>query len=128
MYAGGPATYYGRPLGEIRSPGMVILLTIFTLGIYSIYWYYKNFEDLKQYSGQGIGGGMGLLLALVFAPVNWFLLPDEVAKLYQADGVAPPVTAVTGCWIFLPLIGGIIWVIKVQDAINAYWRVRGAPG
>ena len=43
-------------IGELRKPLTVVLLTIVTCGIYLLWWYYRNFEDMKQYSGEGIGG------------------------------------------------------------------------
>jgi hypothetical protein len=38
--------------------------------------------------------------------------------------VIEPVSGVTGFWNLIPLVGWIIWVIKVQGALNDEW-VRG---
>ncbi len=46
----------------MRDTGTCILLTIVTLGFYTWYWYYKTHEEMKQHTGQGIGGGIALLL------------------------------------------------------------------
>jgi hypothetical protein len=108
-------------------PVAVILLSIITLGIYALYWQYASFKELKTYSGEGIGGGIGLLLAILLGIVNAFLLPLEVGKLYQREGSPEPVTALTGFWVLLPIIGGIIWVVKVQGRLNDYWTAHGAP-
>ena len=102
----------------------VILLSIFTLGIYHLYWTYKSFEELKRHTGEGIGGVLGLVIALVFAPVNWFVLPSEVGKMYRGDGRTAPMTGWTGLWMFLPLIGFIVWTVKVQGALNRYWTSK----
>ena len=32
----------------------------------------------------------------------------------------------TGFWVFLPLVGAIIWYLKVQAAINQFWVSQGA--
>ena len=37
-------------------------------------------------------------------------------------------TAVTGFWLLLPLIGSIVWFVKVQGRLNDYWRSLGATG
>jgi hypothetical protein len=36
------------------------------------------------------------------------------------------VSGVTGLWLFLPLVGGLVWFIKTNGALNAYWRQHGA--
>jgi len=110
----------------VRSPVSVILLSIVTLGIYFLYWSYAVFEELKQRTGQGVGGLVGLLLALCIGIVNWFLLPSEIGNMYARAGMEKPVRGVTGWWNFIPLIGFIIWIIKVQGALNRRWE--GTPG
>ena len=53
------------PLGKVRSPVTVILLTIVTLGIYHFFWIYYVYKELKDHTDQGIGGVIGLVIALV---------------------------------------------------------------
>ena len=112
------------PVGTIRTPIAVILLSIITIGIYALYWQYATFKELKGYSGEGIGGGLGLLFALLLSIVNAFLMPAEVGKLYARVGQAEPVTGLTGFWVFLPIVGGIIWVFKTQGRLNDYWLAQ----
>ncbi len=111
----------GGPTGTIRSPLAVILLSIITIGIYALYWQYASFKELKAYSGEGIGGGLGLLFAFLLSIVNAFLLPAEIGRLYARAGQAEPVSGLTGFWVFLPIVGGIIWVFKIQGRLNDYW-------
>jgi hypothetical protein len=113
-------------VGKIRNPLAVILLSIITIGIYGLYWQYSSFKEMKAYSGEGIGGGVGLLFAILLSIVNAFLLPHEVGHLYSRTGAAEPVTALTGFWVFLPIVGGIIWVFKTQGRLNDYWVAQGA--
>lgn len=115
-----------RQVGTVRTPVVVILLSIITLGIYSLYWQYSTFKEMKGYSGQGIGGGIGLLFAILLGIVNVFMLPLEVGRLFANDGQVEPVTALTGFWVLLPLVGGIIWVVKVQGRLNEFWVSHGA--
>jgi hypothetical protein len=42
------------------------------------------------------------------------------------DGGHSPVRGTTGLWILLPLVGHIVWFVKVQRALNAYWVSKGA--
>jgi Domain of unknown function (DUF4234) len=116
-----------RPLGKVRSPAGVIVLFFVTLGISSLVWQFKTFKEMKAYSGAGVGGGIGLLIAIVFGIVAWFLLPSEVGNLNAAEGRPKPVTGATGFWVLLPLIGGIVWLVKTQGALNEFWRFHGAP-
>jgi hypothetical protein len=127
-YAAAPATMPVGSIGTIRSTGTCILLTIVTLGIYSWVWYYKTHEEMKQHSGTGIGGALALILALFVGIVMPFITANEVGGLYERRGQAKPVSAVTGVWIILPLIGSIIWFVKTNGALNDYWRSVGAQG
>ncbi len=113
-------------VGLVRKPIVVILLSIVTLGIYGLYWQYSTFKEMKSYSGEGIGGGLGLLFAFLVGVVNAFMMPLEVGQLYSRDGQAEPVRAITGFWVFLPIVGGIIWLVKVQSRLNDFWLAHGA--
>ena len=113
-------------VGKVRSPLTVILLSLVTLGIYSLYWQYASFKEIKEYSGEGIGGGLGLLFAILLGIVNVFLLPHEVGNLYVREGKEAPVSALTGFWVLIPIIGGIIWIVKTQGRLNEFWEAHGA--
>jgi uncharacterized membrane protein YraQ (UPF0718 family) len=121
-----PATGGARPLGKPRGWVVVFLLTLVTLGIYGLVWQYKTFEEMKQYSGNGIGGLVGLILAIFVGFVNPFIMSSEVGHLYGAEGQEPPVTGVTGLWILLPIVGTFIWLAKTQNALSAFWESHGA--
>ena len=112
-------------VGKIRNPWMVVLLSIVTLGIYALYWQYASFKEMKEYSGGGIGGGLGLLFAILLGIVNAFLLPSEIGHLYAKEGKMQPISGVTGFWVFLPIVGGIVWVLKTQGRLNDYWTAHG---
>jgi hypothetical protein len=113
-------------VGMVRKPIVVLLLSIVTLGIYGLYWQYATFKELKDYSGEGIGGGLGLLFAILLGIVNVFMMPHEIGQLYGREGQEEPVRAVTGFWVFLPIVGGIIWLFKVQGRLNDFWIAHGA--
>lgn len=112
-------------VGQLRKPLTVALLTLVTCGIYGLWWYYRNFEDMKAYSGEGVGGGIGLLLAIFCGIVAVFLFPAEVGNLYEREGKEKPVSAITGLWNLLPIVGFFIFIFKVQGALNDYWGSKG---
>jgi hypothetical protein len=66
------------PIGETRSIGLSILWFILTIGIYGLYWTYKTHEEIKRYSGNGIGGVIGLVIYILISPVTFFVVPSEV--------------------------------------------------
>jgi hypothetical protein len=113
-------------VGKPRQPWVVAVLTIITLGIYGLYWQYATFQEMNDYSGQGIGGVVGLILAILIGIVNIFVMPAEIGNLYRREGQAQPVTGVTGFWIFLPIVGWFIWVVKCQRSLNRFWIAHGA--
>jgi len=114
------------PIGKPRGVLFVILVTIVTLGIYHLYWVFKVFDELKQHTAEGIGGILALVIAIVIAPVNYFVLPSEIGKMYRGDGRGAPMTGWTGLWILLPIVGWFVWIVKVQRALNRYWESKAA--
>ena len=110
------------PKGKVRDPLAVIIFSIITIGIYFLVWSYKVFKENKDFSGAGVGGGIGLLLAILLGIVNWFLLPAEIGTICERMGREKPVSGVTGFWNLIPLIGWIIWVVKVQGAMNRLYE------
>ena len=122
-----PASNTG-PLGQPRGIGFGILMFIITLGIYSLYWVFKTQDEVKNHSGQGVGGVLGLVIYVVVSIVTWFLVPSEVGKMYTQDGRTAPFSGWTGLWLLLPIIGAFVWFIKIQGALNRYWESKSGSG
>jgi hypothetical protein len=116
----------GGEVGNVRSIGLSILWAVLTLGIYTYVWTYKTHGEIKRWSGNGVGAVLGLVIYFVISPVTFFVVPSEVRYLYENDGQASPVRGITGLWILLPILGPFIWFVKVQGALNDYWRSKGA--
>lgn len=117
------------PVGKVRGTGMCILLTVVTLGIYPIVWYFMVHDEMKRHTNDGIGGGVALLLALLVSFVMPFLSSNEVGNLYARRGLGRPVSGATGLWYlpgFLILVGPLVWFVKTNGALNDYWRSLGA--
>jgi hypothetical protein len=112
------------PIGQQRSVGRQILLSVVTLGLYGVYWAYISHEDVKQHGSEGVGGVLGAVLYLLAFPVTLFLLPLEIQKMYERDGRESPVRASTAFWF---LLLGVPWYVKCQNALNEFWASKGAP-
>jgi F0F1-type ATP synthase membrane subunit c/vacuolar-type H+-ATPase subunit K len=128
-YVPQPAVARG-PRGQIRGTGFAIVLFIVTFGFYGWYWYYKVHQEMRDHTAQGIGGGVALLLTILFSIAMPYITSSEVGNLYARRGQQPPVTWATGLWSFpgaLILVGPIIWFVKTNAALNDYWASLGAP-
>ena len=119
----------GTSVGKIRGTGLAIFLAVITFGVYSLYWFYATHEEMKRHSGDGLGGPLALVLAIFISIVSPFLTSSEVGKLYERTGARPPVSGTTGLW-YMPgmfiLVGPLVWFVKTNGALNAYWRSQGA--
>jgi hypothetical protein len=113
------------PIGTPRSVGLTILVSIVTFGVWTWVWSYMNGEELRRYRRDGLGGIAYLLLTIFISPVTMFLLANEVEYLYREAGEEPRITTLWGLWFLLPLIGNIIWYVRIQNAINQFWQARG---
>ena len=112
------------PLGQPRGVGFAILLFIVTLGFYGLYWVFKTQEEMKQRTGEGLGGVLGLVIWIVIGAVSAFVIPSELGKMYARDRMAPPVNGWTGLWLFpfgVFIVPAIVWFVKVQRGLNDYW-------
>jgi hypothetical protein len=112
--------------GVFYGKGITILLFIVTLGFWGFFWSFHTGEDLKRYNGDGFGGWLNVLFYLLFTIVLWFTIPNEISNMYTRDGQESPVSALWGLWFLLPIIGQFVWYLKVQDALNDFWRNKGA--
>jgi hypothetical protein len=114
--------------GVFYSKGLTILLMIVTLGIWGFFWTYRTNEDLKRYNGDGLGGWLGVVIYLLLSVILMFTIPNEIKNSYERDGRPSPVSALWGLWFLLPIIGHFVWYLKVQGALNDFWRSKGARG
>jgi len=122
---------YGQPqgpIGQIRPTGMIMLLFFVTLGIWGFVYYFQTHEEMKRHTGEGLGGVLALVIAIIFGLLNPYLLSHEVGQLYERRGAEKPVSALTALWFFpgiLILVGPFIWFVQTNNALNAYWQSLG---
>lgn len=116
-------------VGQVRSTGLQMLLFVVTFGIWGYVYFFQTHEEMKRHSGEGIGGVVALLVAVLLWMASPFLLSHEVGRLYERSGRRKPVTALTGLWFFpgiFLLVGPLIWFVLTNRALSDYWRSRGA--
>jgi hypothetical protein len=113
-------------LGKQRNGVTVALLSIVTLGIYWLVYVYKTSNEIKRHSGVGLGGPVQLIIALFVGILTPFLLANDVKSARQAAGLPETVSALTGFWTWIPLLGLFIYPSKIQKAMNEYWVHFGA--
>ena len=110
-------------LGERRGIVRHIVFGILTLGLYWWYWAYKTHKTTKERTGQGLGGPLGLVLWVLIYPVNAFVIPAEIGRMYRQAGNETRLTGWTGLWLFpfgLLIVPAIVWWWKVQGAMNRF--------
>ncbi len=117
-------------LGRIRPTGTMILLFFVTLGIYQYFYNYRVHDEIKKHSGQGLGGGIALLLTFLAGAAMPFVTPSEVGGLYKRRGEKPPVTGLTGLWYALSFAVGLVVVLVggVASAVSAGSTVDPVTG
>lgn len=124
--------------------------------LYSFWWIYRSYADLRAQRRRGVTGPMGLLLDLPGKVVTFFLLPVQIERMANEDGRESPITwragrapfgfALAGVFLYyrsttdnapetlgLLVIGlaGIIvflrWVAQVQRALDQSWLDLADP-
>lgn len=105
---------------------VVALLTVFTCGLYALYWQYKTTDELKAVTGKDLNPGLELLLSLVTCGIfsiyahyrNAQLVTERMRALKGAhEDKATMVLALD----LASLVVGVTWVAAVvilQDELN----------
>lgn len=114
-------------VGRVRSVVLITLLSVLTLGIYFLVWFYQLNKDLQRHLGSGVSPA-GRLLLLIFVPViGWFiaiLLTGRSVRRAQLNAnteslIVPTYHAV---WATLvPYLGFLIAAGYLQRGANRAW-------
>ena len=82
------------PLGNPRGIGFAILIFIVTIGLYSLYWVFKTQEEVKEHSGIGVGGVLGLVIWILVNPVSWFVkIQGALNRYWESKAGETPAAA-----------------------------------
>ena len=115
-----------------RNPLGVLGLTIITLGIYGLYWYYKVNEEIKRYTKDDtISPGRSLLAvipgALIIVPpfIAYYNTANHVVDMQQRRGIASQISPV-----LVVALGIAVWLATgayVQEHLNRVWDSASMP-
>ena len=112
----------GHRVDRIGAPFHIVLFVV-TLGLYGLYWAYKTHKRMKDQTGDGLGGLLGLIVWIIVWPVSAFVIPSEIGRMYRKAGREAPVRGLTGLWLFpgvILIVPGIIWFVKVHRALDRF--------
>jgi putative drug exporter of the RND superfamily len=116
----------GHRVDRIGVPFHIVLFVV-TLGFYGWYWAYKTHKKMKDHTGEGLGGLLGLIVWIIVWPVSAFVIPAEAGRMYRRADRDAPVTGWTGLWLFpfgLLIVPAIVWFVKVQHALDRSGAVQ----
>lgn len=105
-----------------RSIGLVILFTILTCGIYSLYWCYVTMQALDQ---EGQHSNMPViaqfLLVFFLGSIGFLILginaDDNINAIKESRGIATSDNKVL--WMILGFLLPIVQIALIQNEINA---------
>jgi drug/metabolite transporter (DMT)-like permease len=120
-----------------RNPWGVVGLTVITLGIYFIVWYYKTNNHLRNY---GIEAKPGVPLspakatlavtlgALIIVPalVSYYNTADRILQAQKKSGAEERIIPVVA--LLLVLVVGLFAPAYYQSQINKVWDAEAAKG
>ena len=114
-----------------RNPWGVFGLTIITLGIYYIYWWYKINEELRD-----LGQQNDPLVATLAATLGWFILvPPFVTAYKTADRILKAQEAVNASERMIPVLGLVLFAVVngfhapyYQSQLNKVYDAMAAQG
>jgi hypothetical protein len=129
-YAGGaPAGGGLMGVGQKREPGMVILYTFLTCGIYGIWWLVTYAGEVKGALGRhDLNPGMDLLIGIVTCGIwstisFWYKYPKLIPELQQRVGLPP--TDISTMTLVLGIFFAPASMYIIQTELNKIWDAAG---
>ena len=122
---------------KLRNPLGVVGLSIITIGIYYVFWWYyinREMRDFGRARGTDLGQNPGnsvlaiTLGALIIVPaiVTLWTTPDRIQRTQETAGVERPASGPI-IFILLLLIGPVgIWY--AQSELNKAWTAQAGAG
>lgn len=117
--------------GIVRNPGLVLVLTIVTCGIYMLYWLYVVSNELKAYlQKDDINPGLDLLLSILCAPyiIYWFYKYGKLTYEAELRAAVPAPSDNAMLYLILAIFGfSFVSVLLMQDRLNGVWNADNRP-
>ncbi len=120
------------PVGKKRSFAFIFFVSLFTLGIYWIYWYYKTNAEIKDYAGLKLSPGFRTLylsvgsifvIPFIYAYYVWLRDISNEAKNAGVESFSPILNFIL---LIIPL-GAIYTMYKVNSTLNKIWEKAATP-
>lgn len=118
-------TINGQPYLK-RNPLGVLGLSLITVGIYGLYWFYKVNEEIQRYTGdQTISPSRSLLAVipgflLIVPPfIAYYNTANHVAQMEQQRGI--PAQISPALVVVLGIVISIGMAAYVQEHLNRVW-------
>jgi len=121
----------------------LVLLSMATLGIYELYWFYRNWKHFRDHRGWDVSPGwrtaglvvpvLGLVLAYYqLKDVREYLEKDGIRETYSPGWVLFGWLALSALWrlpdpFWLLSSFSVFPLVAVQGPLNAYWE-KEQPG
>jgi uncharacterized membrane protein len=109
-----------------RNPLGVLGLTVITLGIYGLYWYYKVNEEIKNFTKDETISPVRSLMALIF---GWLIIVPPFIAVYntakhaqemeQRAGVQQQIEPALA--VILLIVISIVIGLYMQEHLNRVW-------
>jgi hypothetical protein len=133
MIAGSPCT------AKVRDPLTVAVLSVLTLGVYSLFWWYAINREMRDLGHARAAGGLGerpemsalafsgLSVFTVYVALVWTIVTTtrRVRRSQRLTGQPASLNGwiSAGLWIFTLGIGGVIYT---QHELNKVWATQEA--
>lgn len=121
----------GVRLGKTRGPVAVWLLTLVTLGVYGMVWYFKVNRELRDYNGQiEVSPGLALCNVTIIAPFTLSIsaivsFVRTGGRITRAMSFAGAGTCSGAAGILLQVLLFGTGVCYYQSRLNRVWAAHG---
>jgi hypothetical protein len=111
------------PLGVDRSPGVVLGLSIVTLGIYFLVWYYKINDEIRRHDPL-IKVSPGWSVVAMFIPianlVSGYSTAARIRQMQLDEGATQTISPVVA--LLLQIFIGIGYPLYVASQLREHWH------
>jgi hypothetical protein len=133
-----PPTAAALPYSSGQHPVHLVLLSVLTLGVYEVYWFWRNWRDLRDKTGVDISPAwrtLGLFLPVVNVAMVYQQL-RLVSDTAASRGLTPTYSPllVTAAFFALAFAGNLTFawfvsllnvlpLVPVQQTLNRLWQL-----
>ena len=115
-------------MGAKKNPVHVIIFTLVTLGLYSIYWWYQVFREWKAYTKADYNP-LIKLITLIIPLYNIYVIYKFLTELNERSAkkkleILEPVNTLVVTLVGSIFFGaGYLYLIhKIQSVLNTHWE------